>query len=89
EKDHLLVLESIDTEVYSEDKEPNEVDNRNLIEQLSINSPPQLEANLNILRNQDEKKDSQKFRRCLPSEDEWRLVEELTKIFELFDQATE
>ncbi|CAG8812851.1 28573_t:CDS:2, partial [Dentiscutata erythropus] len=30
---HLLIFESIDTEVYSEDEEPGEVDNGNLIEQ--------------------------------------------------------
>ncbi|CAG8623050.1 7154_t:CDS:2, partial [Racocetra fulgida] len=42
ESNHLFVPESIDTEVYSEGKEPDEVDNGNLIEQLSINSPPQV-----------------------------------------------
>ncbi|CAG8692010.1 17826_t:CDS:2, partial [Racocetra persica] len=52
EKDHLLVLESINTEVYSKSKEPSEVDNGNLIEQPN------------------EKKDGQKLRRCLLSEDE-------------------
>ncbi|CAG8825729.1 16806_t:CDS:1, partial [Dentiscutata erythropus] len=99
---YLLIFESIDTEVYSEDKEPGEVDNGNLIEQSNVNLASQalrlvkdcptrwnskyrlwkrliklkdaiiwLEANLNISQNLDERKDGQKLRRCLPSEDEW------------------
>ncbi|CAG8834055.1 17398_t:CDS:2, partial [Racocetra persica] len=95
-RDHLLISESIDAKVYSEDEEPSEVDNGNLIEQPNINLASQtlrlvkdcpthwnskyrswkrliklkdaiiwLEANLNISRNLDERKDGQKLRRCL------------------------
>ncbi|CAG8791356.1 27549_t:CDS:2, partial [Dentiscutata erythropus] len=48
-----------------------------------------LEANLKIARNSDDKKDGQKLRHYLPNESEWKLIRELIKIFELFDQATE
>ncbi|CAG8568667.1 13190_t:CDS:2, partial [Cetraspora pellucida] len=48
-----------------------------------------LEANLKISRNSDDKKDGQNLAQCLPDEDEWRLIEELVKVFKPFDQATE
>ncbi|CAG8790276.1 15944_t:CDS:1, partial [Racocetra fulgida] len=41
EKDHLLIPESVDTEIYNKGEEPSEVDNRNSIEQPSINLVPQ------------------------------------------------
>ncbi|CAG8618837.1 23564_t:CDS:2 [Dentiscutata erythropus] len=39
-------------------------------------------------RIQKDKKDGKKLKHCLPSEDEWKLIEKLVKIFEPFDQAT-
>jgi len=48
-----------------------------------------LEANLKISRHSDDKKDGQNLACCLPNEVEWKLIEELIKIFEPFDQATE
>ncbi|CAG8661691.1 6906_t:CDS:2 [Dentiscutata erythropus] len=37
ERDYLPIFESVNTEIYSEDKKSGKVDNRNSIEQPSIN----------------------------------------------------
>ncbi|CAG8466683.1 11537_t:CDS:2 [Racocetra persica] len=66
ERDHLLISESIDAEVYSKDEEPGEVDNGNLIEQPNVNLASQA---LRLVKNY-ERKDGQKLICCLPSEDD-------------------
>ncbi|CAG8618553.1 3281_t:CDS:2 [Cetraspora pellucida] len=90
ERDNLLSSSSINTEdnleEEVEEEEAGEVDNGyNADSEQQLN----LEANLNILQNLDDKKDGQKLKCYLPNENEWKLIEELIKTFEQFDKATE
>ncbi|CAG8629776.1 15036_t:CDS:2 [Dentiscutata erythropus] len=88
EQDNLSLPELTRFEFDSENENSDEQQNRNT---SKPSKPPHLikDSNLKIARNSDDKKDGQKLGRYLPNESEWKLIGELIKIFEPFDQATE